>query len=226
MTNMGPMQPELPQTLLTLEEKDYREELFLLGEQRLQNAPQHFLDLDVEADGKPGYGSLLSIGCVSPWGDTFYRELKPTSSVWIDSMKRFCEDHNLKRERLLDEGMEPAEALGELFDWQGDIKRRQGKLKTVVVAFNAGFDYPWIDLEAIKAGMPKEIGVAGYCIKSLAMALSENYDWRDTQKAMLPKIIVPDGELTHNALEDAVYQQKLHFGLAALLYKTRASRTV
>jgi hypothetical protein len=66
--------------------------------------------------------------------------------------------------------------------------------------------------------MPKNpYGVAGYCIKSLAIALSDTYDWRQTTKGNLPAELVPEGDFTHNALEDARYQQKIHFALAAKL---------
>jgi DNA polymerase III alpha subunit (gram-positive type) len=191
--------------------------LYEQGKELIRAAPQLYVDLDVEADGKPGHGSLLSIGAVTPWGDEFYAELKPTSSVWVQSQKDFCEAHNLKRERLLQEGTEPAEAIQKLGEWTLSQQARHKKSGAVLTAFNASFDYPWIDLEATKAGIKSPFGIAGYCIKSLALALSKNCDWRTTTKGNLPNDIVPSGDFTHNALEDAKYQQKIHFALIGKL---------
>lgn len=194
------------------------ESLVATGKELVQAAPQLYVDLDVEADGFAGYGSLLSIGAVSPWGETYYQELKPSSDLWVPGNREFCETHNLERERLMDEGVEPAAAMAELADWTNDIRTRYGKQgNAVLTAFNASFDFPHIDLEFRKAGIKSPYGIAGYCIKSLAHALSPQYDWRATAKGNLPSEIIPDGDFTHNALEDAIYQQKLHFALAGKL---------
>ena len=184
----------------------------------LQDAPQAYIDLDVEADGKPGYGSLLSIGAVSPWGETFYTELQPSSDRFISSNRDFCEAHGLERDRLIEEGQEPQLALRGLAGWTTDLVEAHGKKQAVLAAFNASFDFPWVDLAMIEAGLEKSpFGIAGFCIKSLAMALPGEYDWRKTAKGNLPAELVPEGDFTHNALEDAVYQQKIHFALAAKL---------
>lgn len=194
-----------------------REQHYENGRQIVQVSPQLHIDFDVEADGIAGFGSLLSFGGISPYGETIYRELKPTSDIWLPSNRQFCEEHNLERERLMDEGVEPAEAIQDLTDWQQDLITKHGKERSVLVMFNASYDYPIIDLEYKKADLESPFGVAGYCIKSLAMALSKSYDWRQTTKSQLPKIIIPDGEFTHNSLEDSQYQQLLHFGLVSLI---------
>jgi len=199
--------------------RQQHQQLVTEGRQTVQNAPQLFIDLDVEADGKPGYGSLLSIGAVSPWGDSFYRELKPTSGIWIQGNRDFCEAHGLQRKRLLREGLDPSLAIAELDTWTRNLQRRYHKRGSVIVAFNASFDYPWIDLEHQKAGIRSAFGVAGYCIKSLALSLTEGYDWQQTAKNNLPAYLLPEGDFTHNALEDARYQQKLHFALVGRLAK-------
>ena len=188
----------------------------------VQEAPQLYVDLDVEADGIPGYGSLLSVGAITPWGETFYAELQPSSDRFIPANRQFCEDHNLQRERLMDEGQNPAEAMRNLADWVISLTAEYDKSRPVLTAFNASFDHPWIDLAMTEANIKKKpFGVAGFCIKSLAMVLSDTYDWRDTTKGRLPAELVPAGDFTHNALEDAVYQQKIHFALAARLNETQ-----
>lgn len=193
------------------------EQLVTRGGEIIKAAPQLYLDVDVEADGIPGYGSLLSVGAVSPWGETYYSELRPTSERYLESNRAFCEAHNLERERLLDEGQDPAKAMVELSDWVGDMTATYDKSRAVFSAFNASFDFPWVDLAMKEAEQKNPFGIAGYCIKSLAHNLSSDYDWRQTTKGRLPADIVPEGDFTHNALEDAIYQQKIHNALVGVL---------
>lgn len=150
-------------------------------------------------------------------GETFYAELRPSSEDFIPSNRAFCEAHNLERERLLDEGQDPRAALRNLARWTVDLTSEYGKDRPVLTAFNASFDSPWIDLGMKQAEVINPFDVAGFCIESLAMALPGAYDWRKTSRRSLPPEIVPPGEFTHNALEDAIYQQKIHFALAAKL---------
>ncbi len=185
------------------------------GRSIVQNAPELYIDIDVEADGKPGYGSLLSIGGVTPHGETFYIEMKPGSGLYIPRQRAFCEAHGLQRERLLDEGVDPAEAMQHFKDWTDQQAARIGR-KPVFAAFNAGFDFGHIDLELYKARLPNPYGIAPLDLKSQAIDIAPGWDWNLTSKDKLPLEILPEGDFTHNALEDAVYQQHIHFGLAGL----------
>ncbi len=199
-------------------------ELIQGGREIVRAAPQLYIDIDVEADGKPGYGSLLSIGAVTPDGDTYYTELKPGSDVYIDSQRQFCEDHGLELTRLKREGVPPKSAMQDFYNWTMLHAERQNK-QPVFTAFNAGFDYGHIDLEFAKYGIKNPYGIAPFCLKSLAMAITPQWDWRKTVKDNLPPEVLPAGEFTHHALEDAIYQQHIHFGLAGLLARARNERT-
>ena len=193
-------------------------ELVVKGREAVQAAPQLYVDLDVESDGWPGYGSLLSVGAVSPWGEQFYRELQPTDGLYIPDNREFCRKHGLDYERLMDEGMNPAQAMQELTEWQAAVKERYGKVgKSILTAFNASYDFPMVNLEYLKAGLENPFDITGYCIQSLAMALGSEYDWRNVWKERLPTEVVPEGVFTHNALEDALWQQELHFAMVGLL---------
>lgn len=196
------------------------------GEGIVSAAPQLYVDIDVEADGKPGYGSLLSVGATasryimshatqgySLQQEKFCCELKPANNEFVPSQRKFCEKNNLTRERLLEEGLEPAEALGQLVEWEQKTRQKFDKDSSVAVCFNASFDFPWIDLEMIKAGIDNPFGNAGYCIKSLAQILAPDYDWRKTSKGQLSTDVLPGGDFTHNALEDAIYQQGMHYAM-------------
>jgi hypothetical protein len=197
------------------------EQLVVRGQEIVQNSPQAFIDIDVEADGVPGYGSLLSLGAVSPWGETFYAELKPTSEKYVPTQRKFCDDLGLTRERLMDEGEDPQGALHNFADWAVGLSTNHDKKRPVLAALPASFDCAWVKGSMFEAGIIEDypFGVSGFCIKSLAMALpnKHGWDWRNTSKGRLPKAVIPPDEFTHNALEDAKYQQKIHFALASLI---------
>lgn len=196
------------------------EHLERTGKELVQRAPQAFIDVDVEADGVAGYGSLLSIGAVSPWADEFYAELRPIGNEFIPANKAFCEAHGLEHERLLDEGQDPADALDDFTEWTYNIVNRQSKLAPVFTAYNASYDFALIDACYKQFSIENPYGHAAFCIKSLAMAIGRHrgWDWKQTGKGKLPPELIPEGDFTHNALEDARYQQKIHFRLAGLLY--------
>lgn len=190
------------------------------GQRHIQHAPQAFIDVDVEADGVAGHGSLLSIGAVSPWGDEFYAELRPINSEYIPANREFCEQHGLTRERLLDEGQDPYRVLLDFTDWTERIVLTNAKQSAVLTAYNASYDFPLIDAYYKRYGLENPYGHAAFCIKSLAIAINGRiaWDWKQTGKGSLPTRLVPDGDFTHNALEDARYQQKIHFRLAGLIH--------
>jgi len=199
-----------------MEKNSRREQLWSTGREIVAAAPQTYIDVDVEADGIAGYGSMLSIGAQSVNGESYYSEIRPASEEFIASNRRFCEEHGLERERLLDEARLFTEVMEEFYEWtRANIRHSMGT-RAVFTAFNAGFDWAHTDLYFARTGLKNPYGVAPFDIKSLVAAY-RGWDWSKSVKSQLPQEIVPDEEFTHHALEDARYQQKLHFGMAALL---------
>lgn len=197
-----------------------REELWTEGRLVVLGARQLFIDVDVESDGVAGHGSMLSVGAQSPTGESFYSEVKPYSEDFLPGNRQFCEQHGLERERLLAEAPDARQVMAEFADWLESLKQAYGK-KPVFTAFNAGFDWAHVDLCFVKAGHDENpFGIAPFDLKSLAMPLTGEWDWDETSKSKLPEIIVPPEDFTHHALEDAQWQQKIHFGMAALLVDT------
>lgn len=190
------------------------------GREAVRNAPELFIDFDVEADGVAGRGSLLSIGAVDPWGDTFYRELRPNdANGFMDDYREITDMNGLEHDRLMEEGIDAVEALSDLAEWAKQRREAHEKVGGIaLVGYNASYDFPLVNLEYVRAGIESPFGHAAYCIKSLAMALPRNqYSWKRTGKGSLPSIVVPEGEFSHNGLEDAVYQQQIHHGLVGVL---------
>lgn len=205
-----------PRQPLSSEERQQRESLWSKGKEIVLNAPQFYIDVDVEADGIAGYGSMLSLGAQSPAGESFYSEIKPAFDDFIPKNREFVEKHGLNRARLIKEAPDMKEVMSQFRAWLIQAQPQYSK-EPVFTAFNAAFDWAFINLYFLKAGIQNPFGHAPFDLKSLAMPLKNNWNWNDTSKSNLPGIIVPDGDFTHHALEDAKYQQKLHFGMAALL---------
>ena len=190
--------------------------LFDKGKQIVLQAPQLYIDVDVETDGWAGHGSMLSLGAVAPEGQTFYSEIKPLFEEYVPHQRKFCETHGLERTRLLNEAPAYNEVMARFADWVDELSLSYDK-PPVFTAFNAGFDFGFVQLYYLKAGLPNPFAAAPFDLKSLAMAVNPEWDWSLTGKSQLPSQVLPDGDFTHHALEDAIYQQKLHFGLAGLL---------
>ncbi len=190
--------------------------LYIRGREVVLAAPQNYVDVDIEADGIAGFGSMLSIGAQSPTGESFYSEIKPYSADFLPGHRAFCEEHGLEHERLLDEAPEVHEVMDAYQEWLVELQRKTGK-QAVFTAFNAAFDWAHVDLAFVRSGIIENPhGIAPFDLKSLALPLA-GWDWKKTAKSKLPPEIIPNGDFTHHALEDAQYQQKIHFGAAALL---------
>jgi hypothetical protein len=193
-------------------------EILVRGREIVLAAPQLYVDVDVEADGIAGFGSMLALGAQSPTGESFYSEIKPTSELFVARQREFCEEHGLERERLLREAPGVVEVMTKFQAWTKSLKEVHGKTP-VLTAFGPDFDASFVKLYFAQAGLYDDYPFAllPFDLKSLAQPLSGDWDWDKTSKNKLPEIIIPEGDFTHNALEDAQYQQKLHFGMAALL---------
>lgn len=192
-----------------------KQQLWAEGREILQNAPQLFIDIDIEADGIAGYGSILSIGAVTVHGETFYSEVKPMYETFLPANQAFCDEHGLERGRLLAEAPSAETVMHDFNVWVLANALAHGK-DPVFVGLNAGYDWPFIDLYFNRFGIKNPFGIAGDDLKSFVMPLGGKWDWNDTKKSRMPDAIKPEGDFTHHALEDAQYQQKLHFGAVAL----------
>lgn len=192
-------------------------EIFEHGREIVLSAPQLYIDVDIEADGIAGHGSMLSLGAQSPMGESFYSEIQPITDSFKPGNREFCEQHGLQRERLLQEAPDFKKVMKDFHSWVTEVTEKTGK-SPVFTAFNAAFDWAFVDLYFIKADYEKNpFGIAPFDLKSLALPLTGDWNWSKTGKNKLPEVIIPEGDFTHHALEDAQYQQKLHFGMAAIL---------
>ena len=207
-----------------------------LGREILINrAPEMFVDFDVEGDGPAGFGSLCSIGAVAPTGETFYAELKPQTDRYSPGARAFCDKLGLTREYLEDNGVSVEDAGRAFKQWVDALKQKYDNKQAVATAFNAGYDWAHIDLafaiaaEVYPADFPTNprilspqhnpFGVSPADTKSLGLPLPREgqdgvvWSWKVTSKTNLPDTVSPDLVFTHNALDDAKYQQLQHFAM-------------
>ncbi len=186
-----------------------------------------YISVDVEASGPvPGRYSMLSVGAclVDDINVQFYRELKPVSFEFdLEALKvgskglhclksysgeLFGEELNPNCEKfnpnyvlnILDkEGVFPKEAMHDFEVW---IKKNTKGDKPIIAAAPILFDGMYISWYFNSFLGRNPFGFSGEDINSFSRGLNKNIDYSIKQLNMR------NGELSHNALEDAVQQAK------------------
>lgn len=168
-----------------------------------------YFSVDVESSGPiPGEYSLLSLGsCLVVEGrlasnEKFYRELKPLNANYVP---RALEVSGLDMTRLVREGMEPVEAMADFEDW---ILERCGHRRPIFLAFNATFDWSFVNWYFHMFLGKNPFGISGLDIKAYSMG-KLNLHWGETTKWQLNRRFRTIHKHTHNALDDAVEQAEL-----------------
>lgn len=190
------------------------------GRQIVQQAKQLYIDFDLEADGVAGHGSILQIGAISPWGETFEAKLQPSSERFVPSQRKFCEAHGLRRDWLCRYGQNQDDVMRSFAVWAEGLAQRHNKTSIVLTAFNTGFDFPLVNLAQMQSGVISPFGFGGFCSQSYALAAFD-HDWDKATIHWLAQEFGTPAELTHDALRDAKDQQIIHFVLAAHLEELR-----
>ena len=165
-----------------------------------------YICVDVETAGPiPGDYSLLSIGActIDVPVTTFYIELKPINE---QVMPEAAQVHQLSLPRLEIEGVEPKQAMVQFDAW---LKDQAGpNHQPVLVAFNAPFDWMFINYYFFHYLGYNPFGHAALDIKALYMGLA-GVAWRQTSWRFIDPHFVQVKGLTHHALQDALDQAKL-----------------
>ncbi len=187
--------------------------------------PQKYVSVDVEAAGKtPGKYSMLSFGaCIVGSSRTvnFYRELKPINGNYdIDAMRIGClglkvlddlknvDEYNPKSDRfnpelvlkvLEEKGSDQGVAMYEFKNWVlASTKEHTPVLAAAPIAFDGMFIHWYFDNFLLS---DNPFGYGGLDINSLYQGVVRELDIGIKALKLRQK-----GELTHNALEDAIQQ--------------------
>lgn len=180
-----------------------------------------YFSVDIETDGPiPGPYSLLSFAIV-PAGsmsggrfvrppserDSLYVELRPISDRFEPEALAV---NGLDRQRLLREGLEPAEAMTQASDW---LAAHAGDGVPVLVAYPLSFDWSWLYWYFIRfTGASPFNHSRCFDIKTAVAVRGRRPIAKSGQKHLPPELrsLLPH---THNALDDALSQADIFANL-------------
>jgi len=165
-----------------------------------------FVSVDIEADGPiPGDHSMISLGAVviGKRDLTFYRELRPISERFVPEALAVS---GLDRDKLCKEGADPEVGMREFASF---LKDASPGGRPVFVAFNATFDWMFVNWYFNHFIGKNPFGISGLDIKAYYMGALGKRRWSDTTKQKMDKRFLSSAPHTHNALDDAREQAEI-----------------
>jgi DNA polymerase III epsilon subunit-like protein len=164
-----------------------------------------YLSVDIEASGPiPGEYSMLSLGAcvVGDTSKTYYVELKPINDNYIE---RALAVSGFSMEKLKQEGEEPGAAMKSFAEWIDQICQEN---RPVFIAFNATFDWAFVNYYFHRFLERNPFGISGLDIKAYYMGM-KGCSWGETTKRKLDSKFKSAKPHTHNALDDAIEQAEI-----------------
>ncbi|MEJ8671706.1 MULTISPECIES: 3'-5' exoribonuclease domain-containing protein [unclassified Streptomyces] len=185
--------------------------------------PSLYISVDIEADGPiPGPYSMLSLGAAvagmqdaegftaaDPEKDTFYRELRPISDEFVPEALAVS---GLDRERLREEGVDPALALAQFTRW---VREVGGDAQPVMCGYPASYDWTFLYWYLIRFTGASPFGHSGCMDMKTLYATKAGLPLRAVAKGTMPRELLSRRRHTHHALDDAVEQAELFANLMA-----------
>ena len=171
-----------------------------------------YISIDVETSGPaPSRYALLSIGaCLVDDPDrSFYIEMKPDHD---GTEPEALAVSGLDPEQLRRSGVEPAAAMAAFAEWVHSVTPPGAK--PVFVAFNAPFDWMFVQDYFQRYRVRNPFGHAALDMKALAMGLL-GIEWTDTAMARVAARLDLPIQLAHHGLQDARDQAHLFRHLLA-----------
>lgn len=177
-----------------------------------------YFSADVETDGPiPGPFSMLSFALVyagsfdgqrfqrpDDYTNTFYRELQPISDQF---QTEALQVNGLDRNRLIIEGMNPAQAMTEASRWVSSVS---GQAKPVLVAYPLSFDWTWLYWYFVR--FSEEGSPFGYsrCFDlKTALSIKGSVPIAASGRSRLDNALRSQRAHTHHALDDAIEQAEI-----------------
>ncbi|MEW1640855.1 MULTISPECIES: exonuclease [unclassified Streptomyces] len=185
--------------------------------------PSLYVSVDVEADGPiPGPYSMLSFGAAvagvqdgdgfsaaDPEKLTFYRELRPISAEFVPEALAVS---GLDRDRLREEGAEPAVALAEFAGW---VREVAAGAQPVMCGYPASYDWMFLYWYLIRFTGASPFGHSGCLDMKTLYAAKARLPLRAVAKGAMPPELLSRRRHTHHALDDAIEQAELFAHLMA-----------
>jgi DNA polymerase III, epsilon subunit and related 3''-5'' exonucleases len=169
--------------------------------------PERLISVDVETAGPtPGDYAMISIGAclVDDPQRGFYIELKPDRPAVVESALAIS---GLTFAHLEEHGTEAGRAMREFAQWIRDVVPPQTH-RAVFVAFNAVFDWMFVNEYFVRYDIENPFGHGGLDIKSYYVGMMGS-TWEQTSMRHLSPKYLAGRPLSHNALGDARDQAEL-----------------
>ncbi len=164
-----------------------------------------YFSVDVESSGPiPSEFSMLSVGAcvVGNTPETFYKEFQPISDSYEKTALEVCK---LDFELLKKTGAEPLAGMRDFDVW---IRNTAKDGRPVFVAFNATFDWQFVNYYFRRFLGINPFGISGLDIKAYYMGQFGKI-WGETTKKNFDKRFLSGRKHTHNALDDAIEQAEI-----------------
>lgn len=169
-----------------------------------------WISIDVETSGPaPSVASLVAIGaCLVDRPEEGIEILvRPIPGLsWSDEAEAV---HRLTRERLAEEGLEPAAAMDRLAGWVAE--HVPAGSVPVFVSFNAAFDWLFVADYCWRHLGRNPFGISALDLKALYMGrhLEAVRRWAETRNVDVRQRYAIDLPHTHDALDDAREQAEI-----------------
>jgi DNA polymerase III epsilon subunit-like protein len=162
-----------------------------------------YISVDIETAGtNPSSYSILSIGACHVFNPSIaiYLELKPDKEAMIQSALAIS---GLDWAYLKENGLPAIEAMTRFDNWVNDTTQNKGK--PIFVAFNAAFDWMFVNDYFQRYLGKNPFGHKALDIKSYYMGL-HGVTWEETGIAQVSHCYSENQHLSHHALQDAIDQ--------------------
>ena len=163
------------------------------------------ISVDIESSGPiPGEFSMLSLGAcvVRNTSRKYYVMLKPISERFVPEALKVS---GFSLDELKKTGIEPKIAMSAFSDWVDEVTAGG---RPVLVAFNATFDWQFVNYYFHKFLGKNPFGISGLDIKAYYSGKFSK-QWSETTKSKFDKRFLSNKPHTHNALDDAIEQAEI-----------------
>jgi hypothetical protein len=176
-----------------------------------------YISADIESDGPiPGECSMLSFGLAVAGrfdGDaftrpadgeaTFYRELRPIAERFDPEALRIS---GLDRDRLVEVGADPGEAMVEAAEW---VDAHAADQRPVLVGYPVVFDWMFLHWYFVRFAGRSPFGFSGALDIKTMYHQKARVTFDRAGRRDLPATLAPQMPHTHNALDDAREQAEI-----------------